>query len=214
MTRFDAAVFDLDGLLIDTERVAITTGYAALNALGHSHDAGLLERLVGHDNATGLRLLRAELGQGFDAQAFDLCWRDLFHAETAKGIPLRPGARDLLDLLEQAAIPRAVATSSSRESATRKLQSTGLAPYFQTVVSVDCIQNPKPAPDPYLEAARRLGFHPARCVAFEDSDTGAAAAHAAGMTVVQIPDMVATSGPFAHHLSDHLLDGARIAGLI
>jgi len=71
-----------------------------------------------------------------------------------------------------------------------------------------------PAPDPFLEAARRLSLAPGRCIAFEDSDTGAAAARAAGMVVVQVPDMVPSTGPHAHHLADSLMDGARLAGLI
>ena len=111
-------------------------------------------------------------------------------------------------------LPCAVATSSRRASALRKLDLTGLAPHFATVVTFDCIASPKPAPDPYLEAARRLGIAPGRCIAFEDSDPGAAAAHAAGMTVVQVPDMAETTGPHAHHLAASLIEGARMAGLI
>lgn len=214
MPGYDAAIFDLDGLLIDTERLAIAAGYEALDALGQPRLPGLLEGLIGKDEATGARIVAARYGAHFPLHAFAQSWSALFQARLADGIPLRPGADTLLDRLADLGLPRAVATSSRRASALRKLDLTGLTAHFATIVTFDCIANPKPAPDPYLEAARRLSVAPARCIAFEDSDTGAAAARAAGMTVVQVPDMAETTGPHAHHLADSLMDGARMAGLI
>ncbi|MBS0572838.1 MAG: HAD family phosphatase [Proteobacteria bacterium] len=214
MTAYAAAIFDLDGLLLDTERLAIATGYEALDQLGQPRIAGLLESLIGKDDAAGARIVSARYGDGFPQEDFARRWSVLFQASLDRGIPLRPGATALLDRLGSLGLPCAVATSSRRASALRKLDLTGLAPRFATVVTVDCILNPKPAPDPYLEAARRLAVAPARCIAFEDSDTGAAAAHAAGMTVVQVPDMAKTTGPHAHHLAGDLIEGARMAGLI
>ena len=214
MTKFDAAIFDLDGLLIDTERLAIRAGHEVLAALGLPPAAGLFEALVGKDDATGAKLVAAHFGPEFPLAEFGTRWNALFAEKLSEGIPLRPGAIDLLDALEDIGLPRAVATSSRRDSAHRKLALTGLAHRFATVVTFDCIRNPKPAPDPYLQAALRLGVSPTRCIAFEDSDPGAAAAHAAGMTVVQIPDMQETDGPHAHHLASDLMTGARLAGLI
>ena len=214
MTTFDAAIFDLDGLLIDTERLAIGAGQEVLAALGLPPPSGLFESLVGKDDATSARLVAAHFGPAFPLVEFGTRWNALFAEKLAGGIPLRPGAIELLDALHAIDLPRAVATSSRRESAHRKLALTGLSQRFATVVTVDCITNPKPAPDPYLQAAHRLGVSPARCIAFEDSDTGAAAAHAAGMIVVQVPDMLATDGRHAHHLAPDLMTGARMAGLI
>ncbi len=82
------------------------------------------------------------------------------------------------------------------------------------VVGYDAVARAKPAPDVFLEAADRLKVAPTRCVAFEDSDTGVAAALEAGMTVVQVPDMVPARSTRAHHLAPSLLDGARACGLI
>jgi HAD superfamily hydrolase (TIGR01509 family) len=214
MPRYAAAIFDLDGLLLDTERLAIAAGYEILAELGWPRVEGLFEALVGTDDASGARKIAAHFGAGFPLLDFGQGWNARFAAKLNEGIDLRPGATSLLDALDGLGLPRAIATSSQRSTAEKKLALTGLAPRFATVVSFNCITHPKPAPDPYLEAARRLGVDPALCIAFEDSDTGAAAAHAAGMTVVQVPDMLATTGPFAHHLAPDLMTGARMAGLI
>ncbi len=214
MTKFDAAIFDLDGLLLDTERLAISTGYATLEQMGQPRTEGLIESLVGCDDTACMRIVGAHYGPTFRQEEFSDLWIELFLKKLDEGIALRPFASELLETLSRLGLPRAVATSSRRASAEKKLRLTGLAPHFVTVVTVDCITNPKPAPDAYLEAARRLGVAPARCIAFEDSDTGAAAAHAAGMTVVQVPDMLKSDGPHAHHLAPDLMTGARMAGLI
>jgi HAD superfamily hydrolase (TIGR01509 family) len=214
MPTFHAAIFDLDGLLIDTERLAIAAGHEIIALLGLPAAPGLFESLVGKDDATGARHVAAHFGPSFPLADFGQRWNRRFAEKLDDGIPLRPGAIDLLDAIEALGLPRAVATSSRRASAHRKLALTGLAPRFATVVTFDCIANPKPAPDPYLEAAARLGFDPARCIAFEDSDTGVAAARAAGMTVVQVPDMQPSDGRHASHFAADLMSGARMAGLI
>lgn len=214
MTNYEGAIFDLDGTLIDTERLAIATGYAALEPFGLPLTPGLFEGLVGRDEATVARVVAATYGNRFPFLEFSDRWNALFHQKLDEGVPLRPGVLDLLEILAGRGLPCAVATSSRRESALKKLSMTGLDRYFDTVVTFDCITSPKPAPDPFLEAARRLSLSPARCIAFEDSDTGAASARAAGMTVVQVPDMVPSTGPHAHHLAETLMDGARLAGLI
>jgi HAD superfamily hydrolase (TIGR01509 family) len=210
-----AVIFDLDGTLIDSESVTITAGTAVFAAHGHAVDHSLFHRLIGVDEPTGAGILRAALGPDLLLDRIDAEWRAAIRAiyrET--GVPLRPGAAELLEMLAIRGYPLAVATSSNRASATWKLERTGLARHFDTVVTLDCITRPKPAPDPYLEAARRLGADPALCVAFEDSDTGAAAAQAAGMTVVQVPDVVVPSGRHASHIAADLISGARAAGLI
>ncbi|MGB8815240.1 MAG: HAD family hydrolase, partial [Paracoccaceae bacterium] len=90
----------------------------------------------------------------------------------------------------------------------------GLGDAFAHVITFDDVSAPKPHPEPYLLTAARLGVAPARCVVFEDSEIGAASAHAAGMCVVQVPDFLPTEGRFAHHVAADLLSGARLVGLI
>jgi len=214
MPRFDACIFDLDGLLLDTERLAIAAAHETLTSLGLHRIEGLFESLVGRDEVTGARVIAQAYGNDFPSDDFGRAWSARFAARLDRGIPLRPGAADLLGCLAEKAVPCAIATSSQRQSAHRKLAQAGLAHHFRAVVTYDCVKRPKPAPEPYLLAAERLGFAPARCIAFEDSDPGAEAAARAGMVVVQVPDMLATDGPHADHLAPDLLTGARMAGLI
>ncbi len=213
MTRYHAAIFDLDGLLLDTERMALQASHEALNGLGFTAETGFFESFVGKDDQTVAQLVAARFGPSFGQEAFNTRWSAHFAALLEAGIPLRPFVIDMLDAVADLGLPCAIATSSRLASAERKLAITGLRPRFAALVSCDCVARPKPAPDPYLLAARRLGVDPTACIAFEDSDTGAAAAMAAGMTVVQVPDMVPSAGRNAHHLAPDLLTGGRMAGL-
>lgn len=214
MNPYAAAIFDLDGLLLDTERLSLAAGYEAIESLGWPRPEGLFERLVGTDDATAARRIASHFGPDFPLAALHERWNAGFRARLDEGIPLRPGAEELLEALVERRLPRAVATSSRRASAKRKLSMTGLERFFGAVVTLNCVAAPKPAPDAYLLAAERLGQDPARCIAFEDSDTGATSARAAGFTVVQVPDVIATDGRHAHHLATSLMEGARMAGLL
>jgi HAD superfamily hydrolase (TIGR01509 family) len=207
---FAAAIFDLDGTLVDTERLTVEAGVRAFADVGIAVPVAFLRSMAGKDDATCARIV-ADTYPEMDfltfARAHDLRVREAY----AAGIPLKPFVREVL---EGIALPKAVATSSTRASALRKLSVTGLEGFFRLVVSVNDVTRPKPAPDPFLLAAELLGVDPAACVAFEDSETGARAAMAAGMTVVQVPDVVPTKGEHAHHVATDLMAGARAVGLI
>ena len=208
---YDALFFDLDGTLIDTESLAITAGLAAFAGAGVPVTEGFLHSLIGTDEptaATRIRLHRPDA----DLVEVNSRWSAGFKALVDLGLTLKPGVRDLLDQLSH--LPRALVTSSGRISAHHKLGLVGLGSDFAAVVTLEDVTRAKPAPDPYLLAAERLGVAPARCLVFEDSEPGAEAAHRAGCTVVQIPDVVAASGRWAHHIAPDLLSGARLAGLL
>jgi HAD superfamily hydrolase (TIGR01509 family) len=120
----------------------------------------------------------------------------------------------VIELLEALTLPCAICTSSSRDSAASKIARAGIAKYFSHVVTLQDVTRAKPAPDPYLTTALKLGVSAARCVVFEDSEAGAEAASSAGMHVVQVPDFLATDGRFANHVAADLLSGARHVGLL
>ena len=207
---YDAILFDLDGTLIDTESLALVTGMAAFSAHGHDVDEAFMHALVGKDEPTATRMILAAL-PGVDLTAVNLHWRKGFNAGVDNGLALKAGALDLLPALTA---PLAIVTSTGRIGAHRKLGIAGIAEAFTHVVTLDDVRAPKPDPEPYLLAATLFGVSPARCLVFEDSETGAEAAHRAGCTVVQVPDVVPSQGRWAHHLAPDLLTGARMAGLL
>ncbi|MEZ5756076.1 MAG: HAD family phosphatase [Paracoccaceae bacterium] len=207
---FDAIFFDLDGTLVDTESLALVTGLRAFADLGHSVDESFMHGLVGKAEPQAERIIRQSL-PSLDVPAFRDAWRANFDAGLNAGLPLKSGAVELLEMLDH---PLGLVTSTGRQGAHHKLGLAGIAHHFQTVITFDDVREPKPAAEPYLLAARTLGVDPARCLVFEDSDIGAEAAHRAGCTVVQVPDVAPTEGRFARHLAQDLLSGARAAGII
>lgn len=208
---YDAILFDLDGTLIDTERLSVIAGTTAFQECGITDPQDLLQSLIGVDMPTARGLIAARYPD-LDVAVLDRRWADAYTDAAQAGIPLKAGAFDLLgDLSTRFGL--GIVTSSGRAQAMAKLDKTGLLPLFRHIITRDDVTAPKPAPEPYLLAARHLGADPARCLAFEDSEPGAQAAWAAGMRVVQVPDVSPVSGRFAHHVARDLHTGARWAGL-
>lgn len=209
-TAFSGVILDLDGLLLDTERLQLEIAPAVLRRLGHELEPAFFNRLVGVPQAENARLISLELGTEIDAVALDEAWNKALHARMEKGIPLRPGVHAFLEALDRRALPRAIATNGNTARANWKLSQTGLHGWIDVIVGIDQVARGKPAPDVYAEAARRLKLHPSQCVALDDSDLGIRAALAAGMkTVIQTPDMVPSQELRAHHQAVSL-DAARV----
>ena len=213
---FDAVIFDLDGTLLETERLIVTAGLTAFRRMGLPERLDLLTSMVGSVGDTGEAAMRAAFGDAFDPATFESHWQEAVDAAFAAGIPLRPGVTDLLAHLDAIAMPRAVATNSRTHAAHKHLAEAGILHHFDPahIHGRDRVERPKPAPDLFLHAAQGLGAHPSRCLVFEDSDPGAAGALAAGMTVVLVPDQRAPGPVPVHHIADSLLAGARAVGLL
>lgn len=191
--RFDAAIFDVDGLLLDSERPLLDTWVEAARQLGHPFEPALLSRVLGRPGAEGVALFRAALGPDYPYDAVKARARELMADVHARGFDVKPGARELLARLEQARVPCAVASSTRRKPLEERLARADLQRYFAAFVGGDEVQNGKPAPDIFLLAAQRLSIVAERCVVFEDSEHGARGALAATMQVVIVPDLAQPS---------------------
>ena len=185
-----AVIFDMDGLLLDTEPLAARAWTGAAAALGVEFDDALALAMVGRNFPDCAALVRARYGSSYPVDALLDRWHTTYDAIVAQdGISVKPGAIELIDWLEQVAIPRAVATSTRRERARAKLADAKLLSRFRDVVGGDEVARGKPEPDIYSEAARRLGVSAGECVALEDSVPGVRAALAARMTAIMVPDL-------------------------
>ena len=216
MTRFHAVIFDLDGTLVETERLVVTAALSAMRQLGLPERADLFEHLVGTVDQEE-QVFSMAFGAAFDPVAFNAAWATEVETAFTNGIDLRPGVVDLLDRLDSLRLPFALATNSRTDSAHRTLKQAGIHHRFDPlhIHGRDRVDRPKPAPDLYLHAAAILGIDPALCIAFEDSTPGAQAALAAGMTVVHIPDQQRLApGLGVHVQASSLLEGARALGLL
>jgi HAD superfamily hydrolase (TIGR01509 family) len=185
-----AVIFDMDGLILDTEPLAARAWGDAAMALGVEFDMALAHAMVGRDFADCASMVRAHYRAGYPVEALLGRWHAAYDEIVEReGVPMKPGVRELLDWLEDRAIPRAVATSTRRERARAKLIRTALLPRFHEIVGGDEVTRGKPAPDIYVEAARRLGVNAGDCLVLEDSEPGIRAALAARMTPIMVPDM-------------------------
>lgn len=187
-----AAIFDLDGTLLDTESVARRAWEAVGLRWGVHVAPTMIGEMTGKRYVDLVGVIAKWYGPEFPSQAFLESCNEDYRRECGNGIELKEGVGELLDRLEGWGIPKIVATSSQLPRARQKLAEAGLLDRFADVVSGDEVVNGKPAPDVFEEAARRLGMTGGRfleCVVFEDSLPGVDGALAAGMQVVWIPEV-------------------------
>ena len=188
---FDAIIFDMDGTLVDTERLGFKGWDLAAAELGADVPRALAESFVGHNEPAVLAMLTEALGDADLARrVFDLHWvkrRELAETE----LEAKPGAVDAVHELKREGYRLAVASSSSREMIELNLSRAGMLDAFDIITGGTEVENGKPAPDIFLLAAQKLGAEPARCAVVEDSPNGVRAGAAAGMTVYLVPDTIA-----------------------
>lgn len=185
-----AVIFDMDGLMLDTERLAPAAWADAARALDVDFDMGLLPAMIGRNAVDCRALLIERHGPRFPADDLMHAWGVAYDAIIERdGIDLKPGLLELFAWLEREGIPKSVATSTRRERARAKLTQTGIVDRFVALTGGDEIARGKPAPDIFLLAAQRMGHAPADIVVLEDSEPGVRAALAAGMTPIMVPDL-------------------------
>lgn len=189
-----AVVFDMDGLMFDSERVDREIWREVAGRRGHDFPDSVHDSIVGRGRVDSDKILLEHFGEAFPLAEARAETRDRWTERIKnEGLPYKPGLIELVEYLESIATPIAVATSTERSKALLCLGT--LAKRFDALAFGSEVTHPKPAPDLYLLAASRLGIAPAECLALEDSPTGLAAAQAAGMTTILIPDLVAPSSP-------------------
>jgi HAD superfamily hydrolase (TIGR01509 family) len=188
--RPQAVVFDMDGLLFNTE--ALYHGALLLAVAEHKREVApdLFRRTVGLPWPQVRAVLVAHFGEAFPVDEFAAAWPRHFWVVAETGLALKPGVLELLDTLDQLRLPRGIATSSSPTTVERHLTSLRLVGRFDEIVGRGDYEAGKPAPDPFLEAARRLNVEPRLCLALEDSHNGVRSASSAGMMTVMVPDLL------------------------
>ena len=206
--RPEAVVFDNDGLLLDTEDAWTRAEEVLFRRHGGEFTMEHKRDLIGSSHTVAAGKLEQMLGRPGEGLAMMAELHELVMEEALHDIAPRPGALDLIAALRAAGIPVAVASNSPRDFLDRVMATAGVAGLFAVTVAGDEVEHPKPSPDVYLAACRQLGAEPSASAALEDSPTGAAAAAAAGMTVIGVPYLPDMPIPQAGLVAPSLADPA------
>jgi HAD superfamily hydrolase (TIGR01509 family) len=202
-----AVVFDNDGLLLDTESVWTRAEQDLFQRRGLEFTPEHKHELVGTSAEVAGRTLEAHLGEPGRATQLIEELNELVVAELEHGVKAMVGARELLHSLRERGTPIGLVSNSPLRFVLRSLEIVGFQDRFDVVLSAHEVAAPKPSPEPYLEACRRLGVEAGpSVVALEDSPTGVAAARAAGLTVIGVPSLAGIALDEAHHIAETLLD--------
>ena len=187
--KYKAVIFDMDGTLLDTEKLNVRFWMEAGRTFGYEitrEDVLFIRSLDG-------RLVRKYLGERFPGFDFDKVRderRRLMDVYVdAEGVELKPGVKEILEYLRSKGVKTAVATASRQDHVTKYLSMTGIDGLFDEVVCTSAVKNGKPAPDVYLYACERIGESPEDCAAVEDAPNGVRSAYEAGCHVIMIPDL-------------------------
>ena len=192
--KFKAVIFDMDGVIFDSERLYIECNKEVARRFGIT-DADLIENVsrkcIGITSEETRRIMEECLGEDFPLDELWMGAAELFKEKTMGGnLPMKPGVVEILEYLKDKEVQIAVASSTKTETVERELSEAGLLSYFDKVVGGDMIRKSKPAPDSFLKAAEVLGEDPKDCCIIEDSFNGIRAAHAAGGFPIMVPDIL------------------------
>ena len=185
-----AVIFDMDGVLFDTEKLAVKCWDTIGVEVGLGKVGYMVYKTLGRTQQESVKIFEKEFGSKFNNGIFQAHYKAYLDEYYKRNpVPVKKGVLEILTFLKENGYKTAVASSSSRESVFHHLRDAGIENYFDSVICGDMIKKSKPDPDIYLAAADSLSVMPCDCYAVEDSQSGLYSAHNAGMTVVYIPDL-------------------------
>lgn len=194
MEEIKAVVFDMDGVLFDSERITRIMWKKAGDEYGIDDVETAVKDCTGSSRPDQWAYLKQKYGQDFPAKEFRERCSQLFREYVDKdGLPLMPYAKEILEYLSQKNYPLALASSTRKETVHHELKDAGLFDFFNTIVCGDEVEHSKPHPEIYRKACRNLGIENQYCVAIEDSPNGIRSAFGAGMKPIMVPDQIQPS---------------------
>lgn len=188
----NTVVFDMDGVLFDTERLCMDCWVRVAEELGLSDMEEVFPRCIGLNGTDTRALVLSHYGADFPYEEYLKKTSEWFRKDILEnGMPIKAGVKEILDFLKDNGWRIGLASSTRYESVMRHLRRAGIEEYFSVVVGGDMVEHSKPRPDIYLIACEKLGVNPQEAYAIEDSPNGIRAAYAAGMKPLMVPDMIA-----------------------
>lgn len=186
----NSVIFDMDGVLFDTERLAIECWDNIGEKIGLGKLGYMVFETMGRTTPESVKIFQAKFGDKFNNDEFQKLIKEFNNSYFEKyGVPMKQGVEELLMYLDNSGYKTAVASSSSKKSVMHHICSTNLDKYFDAIICGDMVTNSKPNPEIYLKASAILDEEPKNCYAVEDSRAGIISAHNAGCKVVYIPDL-------------------------
>ena len=213
-----AVIFDMDGVLIDTEKYYIQLGMDITKEMGYEIPREVFLSMRSLNRKFSKPMLLEKYGEDFDFEYFHAERRKRLRAILeSRGIEKKPGVDEVLSILKREGLQKAVATATDMERASSYLSQIGVLEKFDRILSVSNVKNGKPMPDVYLEACRQLEKEPSECIAVEDSPVGVRSAYAAGLRVVMVPDLTQPEEeiqPFLSGVAQRLPEVAEYAKIL